>query len=72
MGAAQLSASLQPLSYPGAGHLMRVPDLPMTVAQGRYPVTERVYAFGTVPASALAWSDSWARIRNFLAENLNS
>lgn len=59
------------LAYAGAGHLIKYPYVPTTVAHARHPVRGEIYAFGGNPKdNAFANSDSWPQVLEFLGESL--
>ena len=70
--ARRLGATVELVSYPGAGHaFFPVPYFPQTMTEWRHPVNGALYAFGGNPESnERATVDSWRRIKDFLRENL--
>jgi len=59
------------LSYPGAGHVFGVPNLPTTVDRMLHPIVHVEIAFGgNAKDNAAAASDSWPRVLTFLQDSL--
>ena len=59
------------LSYPGAGHYLSFPYLPVTIQHMLHPIVKTVFAFGGFPKDhCQAQADSWLKVIRFLEENL--
>jgi len=60
------------LSYPGAGHWLSFPYLPVTVNHIRHPIVKILCALGGSPRDhCRAQADSWMKMCRFLEENLS-
>jgi hypothetical protein len=63
--------SFRHLSYPQAGHGIRIPHLPTTVNAGRHPIRGFLVARGGEPAAhARAQRDVWPEALGFLRDAL--
>lgn len=61
----------QHLSYPNAGHQIRVPFLPATTTYGGHPLIGDLFAYGGTPSGiAFAMQDSWRNILAVLEQNM--
>jgi dienelactone hydrolase len=59
------------LSYPGAGHSIAAPYIPLTPSHGIHPVDHRDYAYGGNPKDqSFANADSWRRVIQLFDETL--
>lgn len=65
--------SYEHLSYEDAGHLIGLPYWPTTMNQVTHPVTGAKLVFGgTARGNAFASTDAWARVLEFLENNLRN
>jgi pimeloyl-ACP methyl ester carboxylesterase len=61
------------LSYPGAGHYLSFPFLPVTIQYLPHPIVKTVFAFGGFPKEhCQAQADSWLNVIRFLEKNLGA
>lgn len=59
------------LCYPGAGHMILAPYLPLNPSHGLHPVDGKDYAYGGNPKDqAFATADSWTHVIEFLQRYL--
>jgi dienelactone hydrolase len=63
----QFKHPFEHLSYPGAGHSIASPYIPLPPSHGIHPVDGRDYTYGGNPKDqAYAIADSWQRVLDFL------
>lgn len=61
----------QHLNYPGTGHAIGAPYIPLTPSHAIHPVDGKDYAYGGTPqGQAFAVTDSWGKVFQFLDEHL--